>query len=157
MADDQQTTAPPFPLLTSHVVAAYVAKNHVQPTELPSLIATVNQALRQAAEGVREPTKPEPAVPINKSVRPDHIVCLFDGKKFKSLRRHLNTAHNLTPEQYRQTFGLRPDYPMVAPAYAKTRSEMAKAIGLGQKRRKSSTKAAAKSASTSKAKRSKKS
>jgi predicted transcriptional regulator len=103
-----------------------------------------------AAEGVREP------VPINKSVRPDHIVCLFDGKKFKSLRRHLRSEHHMTPEEYRETFGLRRDYPMVASAYAKRRSELAKAIGLGQKRRKSSAKSATKPATPTKAKRAKK-
>jgi predicted transcriptional regulator len=97
--------------------AAYVAKNCVQSAELPALIASVNQALREAAEGVRkqEATKPEPVVPVNKSVRPDHIVCFFDGNKFKSLRRHLRVHHNMSPEQYRETFGLRRDYPMVAP------------------------------------------
>ena len=102
---------------------------------------------------MRDPKKPEPAVSIDKSVRPDHIVCLFDGKKFKSLRRHLRSEHHITPEDYHETFGLRRDYPMVASAYAKRRSELAKAMGLGQKRSKASAKAAAKRATTSKAKR----
>ena len=80
-----------------------------------------------------EPPKPEPVIPPNKSVRPDHIVCLFDGKKFKSLKRHLRTNHNMTPQEYRATFGLRPDYPMVAPAYASARSDLARTMGLGRK------------------------
>ena len=110
-----------------------MAKNHIQVGELPALIASVHQALSQAATGTKkeEAAKPEPGVPINKSVRPDHIVCLFDGKKFKSLKRHLKTSHNMTPDQYRQTFGLPPDYPIVAQAYAARRSELAKALGLG--------------------------
>ncbi len=81
-----------------------------------------------------EAPKPEPVIPPNKSVRPDHIVCLFDGKKFKSLKRHLRTNHNMTPQEYRATFGLRPDYPMVAPAYASARSDLARTMGLGRKR-----------------------
>jgi predicted transcriptional regulator len=123
--------------LSADMVAAYVTNNHIQRDELPALIATIHAALKSAATGVNasEPPKPEPVVPPNKSVRPDHIVCLFDGKKFKSLKRHLRTHHNLTPQEYRAAFDLRPDYPMVAPAYAKTRSELALATGLGQKGR----------------------
>src|SRR5215213_2072858 len=119
--------------LSADIVAAYVTKNHIQRDELPALIATVHEALRSAAIGVTEPPKPEPVIPPNKSVRPDHIVCLFDGKKFKSLKRHLRTNHNMTPQEYRATFGLRPDYPMVAPAYASARSDLARAMGLGRK------------------------
>jgi len=119
--------------LSADIVAAYVTKNHIQRDELPALIATVHEALRSAAIGVTEPPKPEPVIPPNKSVRPDHIVCLFDGKKFKSLKRHLSTNHNMTPQEYRATFGLRPDYPMVAPAYASARSDLARAMGLGRK------------------------
>ena len=119
--------------LSADIVAAYVTKNHIQKDELPALIATVHEALRSAAIGVIEPPKPEPVIPPNKSVRPDHIVCLFDGKKFKSLKRHLRTNHNMTPQEYRATFGLRPDYPMVAPAYASARSDLARTMGLGRK------------------------
>ena len=119
--------------LSADIVAAYVTKNHIQKDELPALIATVHEALRSAAIGVLEPPKPEPVIPPNKSVRPDHIVCLFDGKKFKSLKRHLRTNHNMTPQEYRATFGLRPDYPMVAPAYASARSDLARTMGLGRK------------------------
>ena len=156
MADEKETASPDFKLLTSHVVAAYVAKNHIQVGELRALIGSVHQALSQAVTGTRkeEPTTPEPVVPINKSVRPDHIACLFDGKKFKSLKRHLKTSHNMTPDQYRQTFGLPPDYPIVAQAYAERRSELAKALGLGQMRRKLSGKGDTKPATARKATRS---
>jgi predicted transcriptional regulator len=125
--------------LSADIVAAYVTKNHIQKDELPALIATVHEALRSAAIGVTEPPKPEPVISPNKSVRPDHIVCLFDGKKFKSLKRHLRTNHNMTPQEYRATFGLRPDYPMVAPAYASARSDLARTMGLGRKGGRSST------------------
>ena len=123
--------------LSADIVAAYVTKNHTPPNELPALIATIHDALKTAATGVdgSAAPKPQPVVPPNKSVRPDHIVCLFDGKKFKSLKRHLRTNHNMTPQDYRAAFDLRPDYPMVASAYAKTRSELALATGLGQKGR----------------------
>src|SRR3954454_15599311 len=123
--------------LSADIVAAYVSKNHTPRNELPALIATIHDALKTAATGVdgSAAPKPEPVVPPNKSVRPDHIVCLFDGKKFKSLKRHLRTTHNMTPQDYRAAFDLRPDYPMVASAYAKTRSELALATGLGQKGR----------------------
>src|SRR5215212_3603323 len=119
--------------LSADIVAAYVTKNHIQKDELPVLIPTFHESLRSAAIGVTEAPKPEPVIPPNKSVRPDHIVCLFDGKKFKSLKRHLSTNHNMTPQEYRATFGLRPDYPMVAPAYASARSDLARAMGLGRK------------------------
>src|SRR4051794_24866542 len=133
MADGPEPTH--FVDLSAEIVSAYVSKNHIQPSELPELIATVHDALKSVATGVtkQEPTKHEPVVAPTRSVRPDHIVCLFDGKKFKSLKRHLRVNHGMTPEQYRQAFGLRPDYPMVAPAYASARSEMAKNMGLGQK------------------------
>jgi predicted transcriptional regulator len=126
--------------LSADIVAAYVMKNHIPREELPALIGTIHDALKRAATGVdASATKPEPVVPPNKSVRPDHIVCLFDGKKFKSLKRHLRTNHSMTPQEYRVAFDLRPDYPMVAPAYARTRSELALATGLGQKARKART------------------
>ena len=125
--------------LSADIVAAYVAENHIQKDELPALVATVHEALRSAAMGVTEPAKPEPVIPPNKSVQPDHIVCLFDGKKFKSMKRHLSANHNMTPQEYRATFGLRPDYPMVAPAYASARSDLARMMGLGRKGGSSST------------------
>jgi len=132
MADGPE---PDFVNLSAEIVSAYVSKNHIQPSDIPAPIATVHEALKDVATGAvkEEPTKHEPVVVPNRSVRPDHIVCLFDGKKFKSLKRHLRTNHGMTPEQYRQAFGLRPDYPMVAPAYASARSELAKNMGLGQK------------------------
>src|SRR5215208_3068350 len=132
MAEGSEATSN-FVGLSADIVAAYVAKNHIQKDELPALIATVHEALRSAAIGVTEPAKPEPVIPPNKSVQSDHIVCLFDGKKFKSLKRHLSANHNMTPQEYRATFGLRPDYPMVAPAYASARSDLARTMGLGRK------------------------
>lgn len=105
-----------------------------------ALIGNIHDALNRVASGstqqaVEEPKAP--AVPIKKSVQPDYIVCLDDGKRFKSLKRHLRTVYNLTPDQYRAKWGLRPDYPMVAPNYAATRSELAKRLGLGQQRQRS--------------------
>jgi predicted transcriptional regulator len=137
-------TSADFVGLSAQIVSAYVSKNAVPRSDLPALIASVHGSLKAATEGTRveEPARVEPAVAPNRSVRGDHIVCLFDGKKFKSLRRHLRTNHNMSPEQYRATFGLRPDYPMVAPAYAKARSALAKAMGLGQKRRKGTSRKA---------------
>ena len=122
--------------LTSDIVAAYVAKNVVQVADLPTLISTVYQSLTSAGkpsepeQGTGEPLKP--AVPIKKSVQPDHIVCLEDGKKLKMLKRHLMTSYNLTPDEYRAKWGLPSDYPMVAPTYAKQRSDLALKLGLGR-------------------------
>jgi predicted transcriptional regulator len=120
--------------LSAEIVSAYVAKNHIQTSEIPQLIASVHDALRNVAKPAPQPEKHEPPVPINKTIRPDYIISLEDGRQYKSLKRHLS-SRGLTPEQYRQKWGLRADYPMVAANYAKTRSELAKAIGLGQKRR----------------------
>lgn len=121
-------------LMTS-VVSAYVSNNNVQPYELVGLIASTYSAL--AGLGPEPTPAPAaaliPAVPIRKSVTPDAIICLEDGKKFKSLKRHLNTSYGLTPEQYRVKWGLPVDYPMVAPAYAEARSALAKSMGLGRK------------------------
>ncbi len=118
--------------LTTKVVAAHVANNPIAATDVPGLIVTVHQTL--ATLGPEEPApKPNPAVPIRQSVKPDYIICLEDGKKLKMLKRHLKTAYNMTPEDYRKRWGLPRDYPMVAPNYAKTRSELAKNIGLGRK------------------------
>ncbi|MCH8948638.1 MAG: MucR family transcriptional regulator [Acidobacteria bacterium] len=117
---------------TTRIVAAHVANNPIAAAELPSVIATVHQAL--AALGPEEAApKPKPAVPIKQSVKPEYIVCLDDGKKLKMLKRHLRTAYNMTPAEYRERWGLPRDYPMVAPNYAKQRSALAKKIGLGRK------------------------
>jgi predicted transcriptional regulator len=117
---------------TVELVSAYVANNSVSPEELPELISQIYVAL--AGLGIVEPAKPEtpkPVVPINKSITPDYIICLEDGKRLKMLKRHLKTAYNLTPEEYRARWGLPATYPMVAPNYAKQRSKLAKEIGLG--------------------------
>ena len=122
--------------LTTSIVAAHVSNHSVPVTDLPQLIRDVYQTLStvdSAAE--REAERPTPAVPVKKSVTPDHIVCLEDGKKLKMLKRHLKTAYNMTPEEYRERWGLAPDYPMVAPNYAKQRSKLAKQIGLGTRAR----------------------
>ena len=120
--------------LTSDIVAAHVANNNVAVDEVPSLIANVYGALSglgEAAPAVE--AKPEPAVSLRSSVKPDYIVCLEDGKKLKMLKRHLKTAYDMSPEEYRERWGLPADYPMVAPNYAKQRSRLAKDIGLGTK------------------------
>ncbi|MDJ1159061.1 MucR family transcriptional regulator [Chelatococcus sp. SYSU_G07232] len=124
--------------LAADIVSAYVSNNTVSANELPGLINEVHAALVRVVAGAAEaPAEaPKPAVPIKKSVTPDYIVCLEDGKKFKSLKRHLRTQYNMTPEQYREKWGLAADYPMVAPNYAKARSQLAKEMGLGQQRRK---------------------
>ncbi len=125
--------------LAADIVSAYVSNNAVSANELVTLLAEVHGALQRVdkgeAEVVVEPLKP--AVPPKKSVMPDYIVCLEDGKKFKSLKRHLRTQYNLTPEAYREKWGLPADYPMVAPNYAAARSALAKEMGLGQQRRRS--------------------
>ncbi len=119
--------------LTAKVVCAYVAENHVQAAELPALIASTYASLAKLdAPAEPETVRPEPPVPIRKTVTPDHIISLEDGKPYKSLKRHLSTR-GLTPEQYRQKWGLPVDYPMVAANYAAQRSELAKTNGLGRK------------------------
>lgn len=122
--------------LASDIVVAYVSKNAVPRAELPALIADIHAAIDRLHTGtVQVPeTKLAPAVPIKKSVTADYIVCLEDGKKFKSLKRHLTTHYNLSPAEYREKWGLPRDYPMVAPAYAAARSSLAKIMGLGRKR-----------------------
>ena len=119
--------------LTAKIVAAHVSNNSVALAELPGLIHQVHQALSGIGSAVAPGVRPEPAVPIKKSVTPDYIVCLEDGKKLKMLKRHLKTAYNLTPEQYRERWDLPLDYPMVAPNYAKQRSQLARDLGLGTK------------------------
>jgi predicted transcriptional regulator len=123
--------------MTVDIVSAYVGANQVPAQELPALIRTVYGALKDVGAGVEAIVEPaqEPAVPIKRSVTPEFIVCLEDGKKFKSLRRHLRTRYGMTPEDYRAKWGLAHDYPMVAPNYAKERSDLAKRMGLGTSRR----------------------
>ncbi len=121
---------------TTEIVAAHAGNNTVAPADLPRLIQDVYQALSHVGAAQAATERPKPAVPIKKSIFPDYIVCLDDGKKLKMLKRHLKTAYNLTPEEYRERWGLPSDYPMVAPNYAKHRSNLAKKIGLGTKPRK---------------------
>jgi predicted transcriptional regulator len=120
--------------LTADIAAAYLSANTVPAGELPSLIQTIHQALSGVSSGApaaaAEPAKP--AVPLKKSITPDYLISLEDGKKYKSLKRHLRTKYNMTPDEYRSKWGLPKDYPMVAPNYAKARSEMARNMGLGQ-------------------------
>jgi predicted transcriptional regulator len=121
--------------LTAQIVSAHVSNNSVSPDALPSLIQEVYKTLAGVGKEINEPERPQPAVPVKKSVFADYIVCLEDGKKLKMLKRHLKTAYNMTPEQYRERWSLPPDYPMVAPNYARHRSSLAKKIGLGTKPR----------------------
>jgi predicted transcriptional regulator len=131
-------TATNFIELTADIVSAYVANNSISSGDIPSLISEIHAALLKVSSGqevvvASEPAKP--AVPVKKSITNDYIICLEDGKKFKSLKRHLRTAYNMSPEQYREKWGLPADYPMVAPNYAEARSQLAKQMGLGQKRK----------------------
>jgi predicted transcriptional regulator len=123
--------------LTAEIVSAYLSNNTVAAADIPGLIHQVYGALNRVSgmpgDVPAEPLKP--AVSVKKSITPEHIVCLEDGKKFKSLKRHLRTQYNMTPEQYREKWGLGADYPMVAPNYAAARSQLAKQMGLGQQRR----------------------
>jgi predicted transcriptional regulator len=134
MADNPTPTS--FIELTAGIVSAYVSNNTVAASEIPELISQVHVALVRVAGGAVEiQTDPvKPAVSVKRSVTPEYIVCLEDGKKFKSLKRHLRTQYNMTPEQYREKWNLQPDYPMVAPNYAAARSQLAKQMGLGQQR-----------------------
>ena len=119
--------------LTAKIVSAHIGNNQVAAEALPTLIQAVYQSLSTVGEVEVKPEAPTPAVPWKKSVFPDFIVCLEDGKKLKMLKRHLKTSYNLTPDDYRAKWGLPKDYPMVAPSYASKRSELAKSIGLGRK------------------------
>ncbi|MSO68387.1 MAG: MucR family transcriptional regulator [Pseudolabrys sp.] len=123
--------------LTAEIVSAYVSNNTVPAAEIPGLISQVHTALaRVSGKSGDAPAEPlKPAVSVKKSITPEFIVCLEDGKKFKSLKRHLRTQYNMTPEQYREKWSLGVDYPMVAPNYAAARSQLAKQMGLGQQRR----------------------
>jgi predicted transcriptional regulator len=127
--------------LTADIVSAHVSNNSVAVNDLPVLIANVHNALSGLGERKAEAApRPEPRVSIRSSIKPDYIVCLEDGKKLKMLKRHLSTHYNMTPDQYRQKWGLNADYPMVAPNYAEQRRTLAKQIGLGTKRKRSSRK-----------------
>ena len=127
--------------LTADIVAAHVSNNSVAVNDLPNLIQNVHHALIGISRQNSAPEpRPEPKVPIRSSVKPDYIVCLEDGKRLKMLKRHLMTHYSMTPDQYRQKWGLGADYPMVAPNYAEQRRTLAKSIGLGTKRRKSRSK-----------------
>ena len=137
MSMNDQATKPHFADLAAGIVSAYVSNNSVQPSDLPKLIGEVHRALNSAHGGSIE-AEPEPLTPAvnpKRSVFPDYIVCLEDGKKFKSLKRHLRTHYDLSPEEYREKWGLPHDYPMVAPNYAQARSALAKKMGLGQQRK----------------------
>jgi predicted transcriptional regulator len=138
---DLETAEDTLLTLTADIVAAHVSNNSVAVNDLPNLIQNVHTALSgiSGSSGGAEP-KPEPKVSIRSSVKPDYIVCLEDGKKLKMLKRHLSTHYNMTPEQYRQKWGLSADYPMVAPNYAEQRRTLAKSIGLGTKRRRTRAK-----------------
>ncbi len=126
------------------IVSAYVAHNAIGADKLPELIGSVYAALSRASVQGVEPEKPEliPAISVKKSVTPDYLICLEDGKKFKSLKRHLRTHYDISPEEYRAKWGLSHDYPMVAPAYAATRSNLAKSMGLGQRNAKAAARKA---------------
>jgi len=136
----EQTAGADLIDLAADIVSAYVSNNTVPATDLPALIAEVHRALSNTHAGLNEP-EPEPLKPAvnpKRSVFPDYIICLEDGKKFKSLKRHLRTHYDLSPEEYRDKWGLATDYPMVAPNYAAARSALAKKMGLGQQRRRKS-------------------
>ncbi len=122
--------------LTAEIVSAYVSNNTVVASDIPILINDIHQALSRATMNTAPAEREElrPAIPVKRSVTPDYIICLEDGKKFKSLKRHLRTHYNLSPEEYREKWGLPHDYPMVAPNYAAARSELAKKMGLGTRR-----------------------
>ena len=142
MSEEQsaETSIPRADLLrlATEVVASYVSNNAVGPDQLPELINSVHNTLMSVdGSGSAAPEQPQkPAVPIRRSVQPDYIVCLEDGKKLKMLKRHLRTTYNMSPEEYRTKWGLAADYPMVAPNYAKQRSAFAKKIGLGRSAKK---------------------
>lgn len=138
--DEKQGDGNGFIGLTASIVSAYVSNNTVPAGELPSLISHVHSALLNVSEGrvatAVEPSKP--AISVKRSVTDDYLVCLEDGKRFKSLKRHLRTRYDMSPDQYREKWGLPSDYPMVAPNYAQARSRLAKQMGLGQQRRRKS-------------------
>ena len=123
--------------LTANIVSAYLSNNPTPASDIPNLIGQVHAALLRVSSGRSDtPSEPaKPAVSMKKSITPEYLVCLEDGKRFKSLKRHLTTHHSMTPEEYREKWDLQVDYPMVAPAYAEARSRLAKEMGLGQRRK----------------------
>jgi predicted transcriptional regulator len=131
--EQEQEESQSIAKLTTEIVVAYVTRNTIAPTDLGDLIGAVSRALGALGREQAEPVKPEPAVPVRRSIHDDHLVCLVCGERHRTLRRHLDVAHQLTPEAYREQFGLRPDYPMAAPGYSRQRAEMAKRTGLGQR------------------------
>jgi predicted transcriptional regulator len=132
---EQAIDANAIPDLTTEIVSAYVSNNNIPPAQLPELIASVSSALGQLSRPEEPQPEPQkPAVPVRRSVKPDEITCLECGKKFKSIRRHLASAHGLEPTAYRRKWGLPAAYPMTAPNYAERRSQLAKSIGLGRKK-----------------------
>jgi predicted transcriptional regulator len=145
VSDQVSTTGsnPNFIALAADIVSAFVSNNSVPAADLPALISSVHGALQNVTQPAQAQTaeKPTPAVPVKKSIPPEAIISLIDGKPYKSLKRHLS-GKGFTPEQYREQYGLPRDYPMVAPAYAQKRSELAKQSGLGQQRRKAAAKSA---------------
>lgn len=134
---NRSTSSSNYIEIAAEIVAAYVGNNAVPTDDLPILIDDVHRALLQVGQGEQAPQAeaPKPAVPVRRSVTPDYIICLDDGKRFKSLKRHLRTQYDMTPSQYREKWNLPSDYPMVAPNYARARSALAREIGLGQQRR----------------------
>jgi len=135
MADNEGAD---FIELTADIVSAYVSNNSVPASDLPALISEVHSALSRVIGGaapVVQVEAPKPAIPVKKSITADYLICLEDGKKFKSLKRHLMTHYDMTPDQYREKWNLDPSYPMVAPNYAAARSQLAKKMGLGRKRK----------------------
>lgn len=137
MAMSDGSGGPNYIALTAEIVSAYVSNNTVPASDIPGLINQVHAALSRVSNGAPDGAAeaPKPAISLKRSVTPEYLVCLEDGKKFKSLKRHLRTQYNMTPEQYRDKWNLPSDYPMVAPNYAAARSELAKQMGLGQQRR----------------------
>ena len=135
MSEDNTISRSELLALTSEIVSAHISNNAVAPTDVAPLIQSVFDKLNALASEEIGPIELTPAVPIKRSVTDDYIICLEDGKKLKMLKRHLMTAYDMTPEAYRAKWGLKPDYPMVAPSYARTRQELAKKIGLGRKPR----------------------
>src|SRR5438876_11162465 len=137
MPDTDTMPAEELLRMTSEVAAAYVSNNNLPSAQLPDVIRTIHESLAalSGAKVAAASEPPTPAVAIKKSITPDYIVCLEDGKKLKMLKRHLRTQYSMTPEQYREKWGLAADYPMVAPNYAAARSQLAKQMGLGQQRR----------------------
>ncbi len=133
----EQTPSTDLLGLTAEIVSAHVSNNSVSLTDLPNLIQEVYRTLSSVGQPPAkvEPERPQPAVPVKKSITPEYLICLEDGKRLKMLKRHLQTSYNMTPDQYRERWGLGADYPMVAPNYAKHRSSLAKKIGLGTKPR----------------------